>query len=180
MGNQNWERVEEDSPLRCQAVIPTKGQCINKKMEGSDYCPAHGGNRGNSKLKREQKRMYMIERYQQKLDAMQDHEGIKSLTSEIAVLRMILETRLKGCKDDMDLMLHSQSISNLVVNIEKLVTSCNRLDSQLGNMLDTTQAIQWMNAIVDIIGSHITDDDVLAEISDEILESYDLVLKGKA
>lgn len=178
MQNHDWERVEEDSPLRCQAVIPTRGQCINKQVEGSDYCPAHGGNRGSAKLKREKRRMYQIQRFQDKLNEMEDHEGLKSLRSEIAVLRMILETRLKQCTDNHDLMLHSQSISSLVASIEKLVTSCNRLDTQLGNMLDTTQALQWMAEIVDIISTHITDEAVLSEISDEILESYDRISKG--
>lgn len=168
-----WERVAEDSPDRCQAVISTRGQCLNRRVEGSDYCMAHGGNRGKAKLKREKMRMYHIERFQNKLNSMEDHERIKTLTSEIAVLRMLLEVRLKQCQDDHDLVLHSQSLSNLVASIEKVVTSCTRLDKQLGSMLDPTQAIQWMSEVVEIIGNYIEDEAVLDSISEEILESYE-------
>lgn len=172
-----WQKVPDDSIIRCQAVIPSRGQCNNMQMEGSDYCPAHGGNRGNAALKLQKKRMYDVERFQAKLNQMEDHEGIKSLKSEIAILRMVLEQRLQQCHDTTDLMLHSQSISSLVAHIEKLVTSTQRLDMQLSNMLDATQAVHWMGEIVDIISHHVTDEAVLSEISGEILESFDRIQK---
>lgn len=179
MEEQRWERVAEDSPERCQGVIPTKGQCFNRKMENSNFCPAHGGNRANATAKKESLRMYQIERYQQRLDTLADHGKLKSLTEEIAILRMILESKLKSCTDDHELMLRSQPISDLVVKIEKLVTSCNRLDLQMGNMLDQTQAIQWMGSIIDVISQYISDPDDLNAIADEIMASYERSKKGQ-
>lgn len=173
-----WERVPEDSPLRCQAVIPTKGQCLNMQVEGSDYCPAHGGNRAGAVAAKRQKRMYNIERYQQKLEAMADHPSLKSLHEEVAVLRMILESRLKQCNDDHDLMLHSQTISNLVAQIEKAVSSCTKLDTLLSRMLDQNQAMQWASEIVEIIQRYIKDSDVLNEISGQIVDSYERISSG--
>lgn len=180
MPEHNWERVEEDSPDRCQAVIATKGQCMNRKMENSNYCPAHGGNRANKAAKEEEMRMYRIGKYQQRVNSLEDHGKIKSLRSEIAILRMMLEERLNQCSDSHDLMLHSQVVSNLVTNIEKLVTSCNRLDLQLGNMLDPTQAISWINEIVEIISTHIEDTEVLNTIADEILTSFQRIQRKES
>lgn len=166
-----FERVEEDSPLRCQATIPSRGQCINKRMDGSEYCPAHGGNRSANK----KNRMYMIERFQSRMDKMEDHSGFKSLTGEIAILRMMLEARLQKCKDDHDLMMHSQNISQLAVQIEKLVVSCNNLDMKLSRMLDANQALHWMSEIVDIISRYVQDEAVLDDISTDILDSYERI-----
>src|SRR6218665_1663932 len=171
MENQ-WERVEEDSPFRCQAVIPTKGQCLNRQMDGSKFCPAHGGNRACATTKEEQQRLYLAGRFQNRMNQLEDHSQLKSLRSEIAILRMILETRLQRCEDDHDLILHSVPLADLVLKIEKLVSSCSRLDLQLSKMLDTTQAINWANEIVSIIGEYVTDSNILSEIADRILEAY--------
>ena len=40
-----WERVDEDSPDRCQCIMPNTGQCMLKAVKDSSYCPAHGGNK---------------------------------------------------------------------------------------------------------------------------------------
>lgn len=168
-----WERVEEDSPERCQATIPTRGQCINKRMDGSDYCPAHGGNRGHAKMLKAEKQMYQLGKYQVRVDDFKNHGDVKSLRSEIGILRMVLENRMKQCTDEHTLMLHSQSISNMVVSIEKLVTSCQRIDTQLGSMLDEAKAMQWMTEIVDILSHYVKDSVVLEEISNEILAAYE-------
>lgn len=181
-GNQmdeesRWERVPEDSPLRCQAVIPTKGQCLNKKMDGSQYCPAHGGNRAAGKAKAEQLRMYQIDRYQNRLNAMEDHNQFTSLAGEVAVLRMVLETRLKACNTDLDLMLHSQSISSLALSIEKLLNSCERMKRSLEGTLDKNQAMAWIGDVVDIISKNVEDSDVLNQIADELLAAFNERMK---
>jgi len=180
MSSDKWTRVAEDSPERCQATIATRGQCMNARMEGSDYCPAHGGNRGNAKMKQAASDMYQLGRYQARVGDFANHGGIKSLRNEISILRMVLETRMKQCKDDHELMLHSQSISNMVGSIEKLVVSCQRIDLQLESMLDEAKAMQWISEIIDILSKHIQDSVVLDEISTEITASYERLSDGMA
>lgn len=168
-----WQRVEEDSPIRCQATIPSRGQCINAQMEGSQYCPAHGGNRGHAKMLQAQKDMYDLGRYQGRVNDFKNHGEVKSLRNEIGILRTVLENRMKQCTDDHTLMLHSQSISNMVTAIEKLVVSCQRIDTQLGTMLDEARAMQWISEIIDILSRYVEDSVVLDEISNEIAASYE-------
>jgi hypothetical protein len=175
--NNRWERVEEDSPIRCQAVIPTRGQCINKQMENSKFCPAHGGNRAAGNAKKEQMRLYQVDRFQQRLDAMQDHTASNTLASELAVLRMLMQTWLNRCNDDHDILLHSQSISKLVNDIEKVLSSKSRLERILEGSLDKNQAMAWIGDVVDIISTHIQDSDVLNTIADELLASFNERMK---
>jgi hypothetical protein len=175
----SWERVPEDSPDRCQAVIATRGQCLNKRCDGSDFCPAHGGNRAGNEQKKQEKRLYNLQKWQDRLDEKATHSKLKGLTDEIGILRMILESRLNSCKDDFELMLHSQSISQMAGQIEKLVVSLQKLDMQMEKMLDETQAVAWAQSIVEIVGQYIADTEVLTEIADRISASYDRIQKGE-
>lgn len=171
-----WERVPEDSPYRCQG-ISARGQCLNRQVEGSNFCMVHGGQNVAGRVKKERQRLYALDKYQQKLDKMEDHSELKTLRSEIGIMRMLLETRLNQCNTDTDLLIHSQSISLMVSNIEKLVSSCTKIDLQLGKMLDENQAINWVYEIVEIIGRHVKDSQVLDDIASEIIDSYEAVVK---
>ena len=68
-----------------------------------------------------------------------------------------------------DLILISGPLSDLVVKVEKLVTSCNRIDSKLGNLLDRTKVAQYAQSLVQIIAKHVNDATVLEKISEEFL-----------
>ena len=157
-------RTTEDDPDRCQSN-DAKGQCMNKSVEGSEYCPVHGG-----RNKMPQQRIYELKssKYQAVLERQTDHEGVKSLRTEIGVLRMIMESRLNAIESDTDLELNSQSISNLAVQIEKLVTSCTKIDLQLSSIITEEQAIQWTMEIVEVINDHINDSEIKAAIAAEI------------
>jgi len=157
-------RTTEDDPARCQSN-DAKGQCMNKSVEGTEYCPVHGG-----RDKMPHRRIYELKKskYQATLERQTDHEGVKSLRTEIGVLRMLMETRLNRIEDDSQLMLESQGISNLVVQIEKLVSSCNKIDLQFSNILTEEQAIQWMAEISDIIDENINDSEIKVIIAAEI------------
>lgn len=157
-------RTTEDDPARCQSN-DAKGQCLNKSVEGTEYCPAHGG-----RDKMPHKRIYELKasKYQAILERQTDHEGIKSLRTEIGVLRMLMETRLNQINDDSQLLLESQSISNLVGQIEKLVSSCNKIELQLGDIITEDQAVQWIVEIGEIIDEYVDDSEIKATIASEI------------
>lgn len=178
---ENMKRVSDPAdPRRCQHVIPTKGQCLNESVEGQHYCGAHGGHAHAAARDKSVMRNYRIALYQNRMDEKAGGSEIKSLRDEIAILRILVEERMNACKDSHDLMMQSGPISDLIMRVDKVVNSCNRLEMQLGVMLDKTQALQWASEIIEIVGRHCEDEDALAAISDEIFTSLARLSQPKA
>lgn len=166
-----WDRCEPDDPKRCQAVRHNAGQCINRAVEGSQYCPVHGGNKAVELAAAQNLRSYRLVKYKARHDQFTTDPGIKSLREEIGILRILVEERMNLCQTDTDLLLHSAPLSDLIMKVEKLVSSCNRLEGQLGVMLDKTQALQFATEVIDIIGRYVENEETLSQIADEIIGS---------
>ncbi len=169
----SWERVDEDSPNRCQYVIPRTGQCTLKAVKNSPYCPAHGGNKAYQAKEKESLRNYRLTKFKQRVSELSDNDAILSLKEEIGIIRLLIEEKINQCSGTAELMLVSGPLSDLAMKAEKLVTSCNRLDRNLGNLLDKGKIIQFAQTVVQIIGDHITDDIILEKISTKILEALE-------
>ncbi len=168
----NWERItDEDDPRRCQYIIPTKGQCNNVSVEKSQYCPAHGGNRAFKTAKDQELRNYRLTKFKSRIQELGNSDQIINLRDEIGILRILIEEKINRCKNETDLLLISGPLSDLLMKSEKLVTSCNRLESKLGHLLDRTKVLQYAQVIIAIIGKHISDVDVLETISEEIFNA---------
>lgn len=177
--DHEWPRVSDPAdPDRCQS-INSQGQCMLKKAEGSDYCPAHCNQTALKKQRKKKRHMYDVQRFKERLGKFEDRDDIKTLHAEIAVLRMVLEETLQRCESNHDLILKSQQISELAMKIEKLVVSCSRLDEKMGSMLDKTQALNLMAEVVDIVAEHVTDPEVVDNIANQILENLDAKTKVK-
>lgn len=164
-------KTTEDNPNRCMSN-DAKGRCLNLSVEGSEYCPCHGG-------RKSLKNIYDLKasKYQAAIERHGEHSEVKSLRTEIGILRMLMETRLNMIQDDSDMMLQSQSISNLTAQLEKLVTSCNKIDIQLANIFSEEQGIQWIAEIADIIAEYIEDSEIRALIADKIQSSMVRILE---
>lgn len=178
--DNKYERVEADDPRRCQHVIPTRGQCTLQAVEGGSYCISHGG-AGQAKVNRDgELRNYRLGKWKAKIGQHTDPNSIKCLRDEVAIMRTLIEEKMELCGDVHDLMLQSGPISDLVMKVEKLVTSCNRLETHLGAMLDKTQALQWAAEIVEIVGKHVEDEEALSAIADELMQSLDRLAQPKS
>lgn len=163
-----WDRMKHHPRERCEGTIST-GQCINCKVPGSDYCPNHGA---NSQLRAKNGtaiRNYRLQRWKQRVGEMADSDSIKSLREEVGILRVILEEMLNQCHDSTDLLLYSQRMSDLVMKIEKLVSSCDRLENRMGLLLNKDSVLQLAATYVQIINNYIEDPDVIERISEEIV-----------
>ena len=160
-----------DDPRRCQGVMATKGQCMNRAVEGGTMCLAHGGAKQLNAMNDAEVRNYRLKIWQSRLDRMVDSPAIKSLRDEIGILRIVLESQLNKCTDETDLILQSGRISDLVVKIEKLVVSCNKTEASLGQLMDKSTLLRFASAIVDVISDEIDDSDKLERISAKIMES---------
>jgi hypothetical protein len=165
-----------DDPNRCQAIIRGGEQCpylatgthdpVTGQTVGVRYCPKHGGANGHDKTA--SIRQYMVAKWQAKLDLKEDHPKIKTLSAEIAVLRMLMEAVLERCDDQASLAMHAGRMIELAREINKLVISTAKLDILTKNVLDKNQAMQFIQEVVAIIGMHVTDESTLQKISEEL------------
>lgn len=171
----NIERCEPSDPHRCQAMIKNKGQCLNKAVQLADgsygtYCLAHGGNKQLEAERSKNHRIYMLGKWQQKLEKHADHENIKSLRDDIGVLRMMLEERFARIGDATDLMIQSSQITDLVMKIEKLVASCHKLEGSMGQLLDKQAILNFASEVVGVITVELEgQEDKIKSIGDKIL-----------
>jgi len=164
-------KITEDSdPDRCQAVT-SNGQCRNKKYdENTNYCLAHGGNRGEDTAKKISKKNYYRSRWQARLEQYTDNDNIKSLREEIGILRLILEETLNKCNDESELIIQSNKISDLVMKVDKVVTSCHKLEGSMGHLLDKQAILQFASEIITVISEEIEDKEILNRIADKIVK----------
>ena len=154
--NYEIKRVKNpDDPNRCQFMIGSAGQCLNQAVPGGKYCPIHGGGMvEKSRQKKEIKNYYLAkDKYRQIVEAKADSPKLKSLREEIGILRMILETLLNKIEDDVDLIINAPKISDLVMKVEKVVLSANKLEASLGNLLDKQFVINFSNRLIQLINN---------------------------
>ncbi len=171
MNENEWKRVPLEHPRRCKGMLHGGGPCLNMAMEDSDYCPAHGGNKGAEAAEKKRIRNYRLAKFHARLEELGSSDEITSLKDEVAILRMLIEERINNCKDAHDLILVSGPLSDLILKVEKVVTSCHRLDSHLGQLLDKGKILQFAQVIIEIIGRYIDDEDIIENISSDILDA---------
>lgn len=153
-----------DDPERCQGIT-THGQCTNKAVHGSKFCAAHGGNKAVEATAKDSLRGYQLTKWRAKLLQFNDDPKIKSLRDDIGILRMLIETLLNKCDNENDLVLNSGRIADLITRVEKVVSSCQRLEDRMGDHLDKAAALRLGQEIAQIITEQVN------EVKTEILES---------
>jgi hypothetical protein len=164
-----WDPLIHEAKERCEATVTTS-QCPRLKAGGTNYCTAHGANKAIEKQQAETQRNYRLGRWQKRVGEFADNGGVKDLREEIGILRMILEEMYMQCSDSMDLLLYSQRMSDLVMKIEKLVSSCDRLENRMGMLLSKDSVLQLAACYVKIINTYVIDPEIIENISREIVE----------
>lgn len=157
--------TDEFDPRRCQSNI-SGDQCPYIREEGSDYCMRHTG-KSNGQAK--ESRNYQLAIWQSRVNQFADNNQVKSLREEIGILRLVLEKILLKCQNDNDIFLYSSKISDHVTKIEKVVTSCHRLEEKTNLLLDKSAILQLAGTFVEIISRHILDALIIEKIQEEML-----------
>lgn len=158
--------TDDDDPERCQGVTHM-GQCRCRAVyEG--MCKIHDKH-GSRKIAKTEVSNYRLNKWQARVDEFAESDKVKSLREEIGITRILIEEIINRCQNSTELILMSGKISDLVMKSEKLVSSCHRLEAATGALLDRTAILQMAGVLVEIIGEHIKDDNVLAQISERIL-----------
>jgi hypothetical protein len=158
---------DEDDPNRCQSS-GAQGQCPYLAAPGLKFCDRHKG-RSDVEVEKQNLRNYRLTKFRAQIEQKADSGAIKSLREEIGITRQVLETIINRCEDDTDLMINSNKISDLVLKIEKLVSSCHRLEKSTGQLLDRSAIIQVAGLVVGIVSEYV-DESVQAEISERLIE----------
>jgi hypothetical protein len=128
----------------------------------------HGGPSNKNATQETLLRKYRLQQWQARTGEFADDNEIKSLREEIGILRMTLENVITQCNGAMDIVLWSGKIGDLVSKIEKLVTSCDRLEGRSGMLLDKGAALTLAAQMVEIITKHVADPEAIEAISTEI------------
>ena len=166
----------EFDPDRCQALHHGKRQCFYKSMDGSNFCKIHGGNKGAEKQEKENITRYHIGKWRARLDRFSSESNIKNLREEIGVLRMVLEQRLERCDDAHDMILQSGPISDIIMKIEKIVSSCHKLEGSMGQLLDKQEIIRFSSEVIGIITEILVEQpEKISEIAERIISSVDRI-----
>ncbi|MHC4703558.1 MAG: hypothetical protein ACYTFQ_23590 [Planctomycetota bacterium] len=138
-------------PNRCKGAAPD-GQCRNLAEYGSQYCRAHGGS--TEIAKQEQVNSFLLAKADDRarLTAVSETlDPVKALHDTLSLNLILLEKRWNGCKDDTDLITNCSSINALMLTTERLVTSMNKLQKDLGVLLGQQAIVGLGKAMVQIL-----------------------------
>jgi hypothetical protein len=166
---ERWDVKVHHPRERCEATVKT-GQCPYKSANGTNHCVMHGANSGVQSKQVEAARNYRLMRWQNRVGELSESQNIKSLREEVGILRMILEEMLNQCETSLDLLLYSQKMSDLVMKIERLVVSCDKLENRMGLLLDKSSVLQLAATYVQIINNYVPDPEIIESISAEMAQ----------
>ena len=175
MIENKFTRCDPEDPNRCQAV-QRNGQCPFLAVEGTKYCPRHGGILQQERDNKEKATNYKLNRYKARFIEFLTSAGIKDLREEIAILRILVEEVFNKYSDGM-LIAAVPILSDLIPKIEKLVISCHKLEQSLGSLLDEKSILNLATAILEIIDTHIKDPEIQRLISIDLAQ---LIIKRKS
>lgn len=160
-----------EHPNRCQQAMGSS-QCVNLAVEGGTKCIAHGGHKELESQRNTSLRLYRLGQWQARADEFSSHPNIKSLREEIGILRILLEERFAHCQgDSFNLLLQAGPISDLVLKVERVVTSCHKLEASMGEHIEKSQLLLFASEVVSVIAEVLNDDqEKLDQISFRILD----------
>lgn len=147
------ERVTDlADPNRCQGPS-VDGQCRNKAQYGSKFCIKHGG--GNSNLQEiEDQRGFLLAKADDKIRLAQLSDGlepVKELRDVIALQHILIERRYNVIKDDNDLLQACGPLSQMIVSMEKLISSAHKIEQNLGELLSRNAVLALARAMCQIV-----------------------------
>lgn len=166
-----FERIKEpDQSNRCQGN-DAKGQCTMVAIEGSTYCIRHGGHSVARAVEKGELRNLKISKFKARLAVLGNSDNLMSLRDEIAVMRMTLEELVESCAGPADLIINCGQIAALVGNIGKLVKDCHSIEEKTGHLLSKDALSNFAGKVIDIIVTHVDDENVRRAIAGEIVNA---------
>lgn len=141
-------------------------KAFHSKSGESPYCARHGGNIIDINKKKKEKKAYYKSKWAASIDEKTKLPNHKSLAEELGILRVLLDEKLNQCADEYELNMEANSISVLVLNIERLVSSIHAMDLKAAITEDNIKAI--IDVISIVLTENIKDKKLLKAITDGI------------
>lgn len=156
------------------AYITRRGQCHRKPIPGTKFCEKHThANVDEIKLGQ-----YLVSK---KLfgDAPLRHleaDEIKSIKTEIALLRSMIERRWNMVENDVEFAAAFPTLKDSFLAVEKLVSSCQNMEVKLDQLISKQALLSLAQKIVGVIQENLPEtlperDVVVEKIGTEIAEA---------
>ena len=177
---REWERCPPDDPNRCQAS-GFKGQCPYKAKPGLTTCIRHSS-MSDTLAARKAANMYRLNQYQQRVEEFTTNDEVKNLRAEIGILRMTMENYIVQCQgNNNDLIAYSGKIADTAMKIGVLIKICQKLEIELGSMLDRDKVMLVGQRIVEIISEYFPPEqqDKLDIVAEQIVTSILSISMGR-
>ncbi|KPK55010.1 MAG: hypothetical protein AMS22_05145 [Thiotrichales bacterium SG8_50] len=97
-------------------------------------------------------------------------EELKSLREEIALARAMIERRLNLVESNADFLQACGTVNTYLLTLERLITSCHKLEVNLGNLLSKGAILTLAQEIVGILMAELEHIDGYESIVDRISE----------
>ena len=155
---------------KCEASTPAM-PCRHAAVEGTNYCPRHGGTMIRRRQAAKRLEMYHLKRWKKRVDDFSGHTEIKDLHEEVGIVRMMLEETLNKCEDTDHLLQQSGRITAMVDKVQTLVATIDKMDARAALAPDVLSrlAAEW----VQIICVYVTDENQLEELSGRLASSLE-------
>lgn len=156
--------VERDSVRRCQ-----HGSCTYQTISAElKYCIYHNPyHNGQPKITTRHKRYNFIKAFARVAELSVDPE-FKCLREEVSVLRILLETLVNQTVTPWDAQVNAPRLESLVEKISKTVTTCHKIETHTGQMLDKQSLSTFADKVISIIANHVKDSELLILIGKDI------------
>jgi len=148
-----------------------KGQCGQNAMMDSEFCESHAVKSDQIDLG-----AYAINKILFG-DAPERHakaSELKSLRTEIALLKTFCEKRINLMESDADFISSMGPVKDAFMAIEKLVVSCHNMEVKIGELLSKQSLMSLAQKIVHVISTNLegveNKDIILEKVGKEIVD----------
>lgn len=168
------ERVGADHPQACQGG--KNGPCVYKALPGSTGCSLHAGSQASAASKRADLKNYKLNAlFGNRAQELANSPKIKSLTEEIGLMRVALETIFNAISDANGMLLYADRIEKMVKGIQNLVTTTQMLQEKNKELLGRDTVMSIIDQILEKIVLRIEDPDIIKALADDC---YEVVIKA--
>lgn len=139
-------------PNRCQSNTGGGDQCWYESLPESKYCHRHDNGRDLAEQKHTRGYLLAQAADRTRLATVSDHlEPVKALRESIALLTIMIEKRWNLVRNDGDLLQACGPLNTMLQNMERLVTSCHKIEQNLGLLLARQAIMSLARQMVEVI-----------------------------